>query len=351
MKFFIKQWFLLISLTLTACAPAPIEAPLLTQTASLILSATSTPFQPIAVTNTPSPFPSPIPTETLTSTPDPLLKYTISAMRLRAYGGGVIEILEKLDEKSSFTRYKIRYPSDGITIYGFVNIPKGDGPFPVIIAIHGNYDTSNYQLLPYSTYDADVLARGGYIVFHPNMRNFGESGKGDDFYRSGTAIDILNLVSLIKAPTLKSGELEKAKTEKVGLWAHSMGGEIALRVITVSNNIDATVLYAPMSGDIIKNAQMLNYTEEINTPAYLVPAISPHASYYNITSPLKLYHGTGDTVIPVEYSRETCQMLASLGKEINCAFYEGAKHTFNSNYTTDFEKSFFYFFKTHLLEP
>ena len=136
MKFFIKQWFLLISLTLTACAPAPIEAPLLTQTASLILSATSTPFQPIAVTNTPSPFPSPIPTETLTSTPDPLLKYTISAMRLRAYGGGLMEILEKLDEKSKFTRYKFRYPSDGITIYGFVNIPKGDEPFPVIIAIH-----------------------------------------------------------------------------------------------------------------------------------------------------------------------------------------------------------------------
>ena len=272
-------------------------------------------------------------------------------MRARAYGGGMIEILAKLDESSSFTRYKIRYPSDGLTIYGFANIPKGEGPFPVIIAIHGNYDTSNYQLMPYSTYDADILARRGYLVFHPNMRNFGESSKGDDLYRSGTAIDILNLVAILKAPIAKTGELEKAKTEKIGLWAHSMGGEIALRVVTVSNNIDATVLYAPMTGDIIKNAQMINYTEEINTPAHLIPAISPHYSYYNITSALKLYHGTADSVIPVEYSRETCQTLTSLGKEINCAFYEGAKHTFNSNYTVDFENSYFYFFQTHLLEP
>ncbi|MCP4141396.1 MAG: alpha/beta fold hydrolase [Chloroflexi bacterium] len=351
MNSIIKRPIFLFLLIFTACAPAPIEAPLPTQTISPVLSASPTPFQPIAETATPSPFPTPTATIEPTSTPDPFSKYTIPAMRARGYGGGVIEIVEKLDDKSKFTRYKIRYPSDGLTIYGFVNIPKGEGPFPVIIAIHGNYDTSNYQLMPYSTLDADILARRGYIVFHPNMRNFGESSKGDDLYRSGTAIDILNLVALIKAPVANADELKKAKTEKIGLWAHSMGGEIALRVITVSNLIDATVLYAPMTGDIIKNAQMLNQAEELNTPPHLIPAISPHYSYYNITSALKLYHGTADSVIPVEYSRETCQALTALGKEINCAFYEGAEHTFNGNYTTDFEKSFFYFFKTHLLEP
>ena len=113
-----------------------------------------------------------------------------------------------------------------------------------------------------------------------------------------------------------------------------------------------------MTGDIIKNAQILfkftalpKFQEELDTPAYLLAAISPMYHYYNITSALKLYHGTADTVIPVEYSQETCEALTTLGKEINCAFYEGARHTFNSNYSADFNKSFLYFFQTHLLEP
>ncbi len=350
---------ILISLTLTACSPAPTEVPLSTVTASPAPANTSTPFQAVAITATSSPFP--IPTATLgpTSTPDPFLHYTIPSMRLRAYGGGFIEIIEKLEEKTNFTRYKIRYPSDGLTIYGFMNIPKGEGPFPVIIAIHGYSDPNNYQLMPYSTGAADDFSREGYLVIHPNMRGYGESDSGDDRYRAGLAVDVLNLIALVKAQGSLPGTLEKAIPTHIGIWAHSMGGEIALRVITVNNHdIKATMLYAPMTGNILHNAQLFfNFTalpkfkEELDTPAYLHAAISPVYHYHNITSALKLYHGTADPLIPVEYSRETCEILTSLDKEINCAFYEDAKHTFNSNYTSYFEKSFFYFFKTHLLEP
>jgi len=353
MKIMLKYWPILFFFALSSCSPASVKVSQLTQTPSQIPLPTLTPFQPLAATITASAIPNATftPLVLSTITPDPFRKYTISAMRSRSYGGGTVQILEKLGEKNSFTRYKIRYISDGLLIYGFMNIPKGEGPFPVIIAIHGNYNLESYQLMPYSTYDADVLSRASYLVIHPNMRGFGESNSGDDRYRSGLAIDILNLIGIVKAQGLQIGTLEKANPERIGIWAHSMGGEVALRVITVSNDIKATMLYAPMTGDIIKNAQFLNNKEELDTPAHLISAISPHYSYGNITSALKLYHGTADLVVPVEYGRETCQMLTDLGKEINCAFYEGAKHTFNSNYTDGFHKSFLYFFKTHLLDP
>ncbi len=342
---------ILLIFSLTACTPQITPTP---ATISLIptLMATMTPFQPQAATRTPLVFPTMTATvPPPTSTPNPLEKYTIASMRARSYGGGIIEVLGEMSDEGSFKRYKIRYPSDGIPIYGFVNIPKGEGPFPVIIAIHGNYDTSNYQLLPYTTYYADRIAQKGYIVFHPNMRNFGESGSGDDRYRSGLAADILNLIALIKAPGFPVGTFLKANPAKVGIWAHSMGGEAALRVITISNEINATMLYAPMTGDIIKNAQFINNQEELNTPPQLISTISPQASYRLITSPIKLYHGTADQIIPVSWSRETCATLTALGKEINCTFFEGAKHTFNSNYTADFERSYFDFFETYLKTP
>ncbi|MBT3337284.1 MAG: alpha/beta fold hydrolase [Anaerolineae bacterium] len=346
-----KRLSLFLLLLITACVPSQSEIAIPANTATSA-SATPTPFQPEAATRTARVYPTLTATvPPPTSTPNPLEKYAISAMRARTYGGGFIEMLGEISDEGSFIRHKFRYPSDGIPIYGFVNIPKGEGPFPVIIAIHGNYNTRGYQLMPYSTVFADRIAREGYIVFHPNMRNFGESGSGDDRYRNGLATDILNLVALIQSQGGQVSPLLKPNASKIGLWAHSLGGEVALRVITISNKIDATMLYAPMSGDLLKNAALINSQIELDTPLYLVSAISSHASYSLITSPIKLYHGTADEVVPVSWSHETCDQLTALGKEINCTFFEGGKHTFNSTYTADFERSYFYFFESHLKIP
>ncbi len=42
-----------------------------------------------------------------------------------------------LGATGTFTRTLINDPSDGLTIYGFIDVPRGPGPFPVIIALHG----------------------------------------------------------------------------------------------------------------------------------------------------------------------------------------------------------------------
>ncbi len=111
------------------------------------VEATLTPFQ--FHQNTPTSLPTATLTATLTPVPptataislppipEEYLPYTIAYLRTRTYGGGQIETLEVMEEKENFTRYKLHYPSDGLDIYGFVNVPKGDGPFPVIIMLHG----------------------------------------------------------------------------------------------------------------------------------------------------------------------------------------------------------------------
>jgi hypothetical protein len=61
----------------------------------------------------------------------------IVARNILGYSGR--ELRESiLADNSYFTRMLVSYPSDGLKIYGFMNVPKqGNPPYPVIVAIHG----------------------------------------------------------------------------------------------------------------------------------------------------------------------------------------------------------------------
>ena len=197
------------------------------------------------------------PTAAATPTPDPYEKYSIEYLRRREYGGGAVEIVERVGSNSAFTRYLVRYPSDGLSIHGFMNVPVGDGPHPVIIALHGYIDPDVYNTFDYTTHYADALASAGYLVLHPNLRGYPPSDGGDNLFRVGMALDVLNLISIVESTAGQPGALENADGSRIGLWGHSMGGGVVTRVITVSDDVRAAVLYAAMSGDEKRNYEAI----------------------------------------------------------------------------------------------
>jgi dienelactone hydrolase len=127
--------------------------------------------------------------------------------------------------------------SDGLSIHGFANVPKGEGPFPVIVALHGYVNPATYDPLDYTTSVLDVIAQAGYIVIHPDLRNYPPSDNGDNLFRVGMAVDVLNLIALVKATSGPSELFATAAPDSIGLWGHSMGGSLALRVLTVSSDV------------------------------------------------------------------------------------------------------------------
>jgi dipeptidyl aminopeptidase/acylaminoacyl peptidase len=287
-------------------------------------------------------------------TPAPYEPYTIAFLQNRTYGGGSIEITETVEQTDSFTRYLIRYPSEGLTIHGFANVPTGQGPFPVIVAIHGFVDPAIYEMLDYTTSALDVIAQAGYIVIHPDMRGYPPSEDGDNLFRVGMSVDVLNLIALLKA---KSGapELFAAASEEIGLWGHSLGGSIALRVLTVSPDIKAAALFASMSGDELKNAELLSRISadpalqtELETSPAILEQISPMYHYGDITAPIQLHHGAVDQTVPVAWAEETCHALTAAGVQVECIYYPTEDHTFRSRVAGQVTSAMFDFYETYL---
>ncbi len=212
--------FLLVTgltvLLLTSCVPA-------------VQVSTATPFP--TATQPPASTPTLLPT--LSATPDPYFPWSIDYLRSRTYGGGQIEFLDVLEQNLYFTRTLIRYPSDGVNIYGFADIPNDEGSHPVIIALHGYIDPAIYNTLDYTAHYADALASAGYIVLHPNLRGYAPSDNGENLFRVGMAIDVLNLIALVQAQSGGTDLLKTADPAHIGLWGHSMGGGITTRVLTV----------------------------------------------------------------------------------------------------------------------
>jgi dienelactone hydrolase len=276
-------------------------------------------------------------------------------MRQRRYGGGDIDNLGTMGQTDGFARYSIGYPSDGLKIYGFVDVPFGNGPFPIIIALHGYVNPLEYQTLDYTADAADGLAREGYLVVHPNLRNFPPSDNGDVMFRAGYAVDVLNLIVLLQDKAGKPGLFEKANAGKIGIWAHSMGGDIALKVAVISPYVKAIFLYAPMSGDEQKNSQFFNFMvgspenqKEMLVSPEIFKSVSPATYYNDVSAAIQIHHGTGDTTIPIAWAQETCQELKDAGRKVECFYYDGAEHTFRARYMTDFGQRMDAFFTKYL---
>jgi uncharacterized protein len=357
---------------LAACSP--LQMPAQTATGAIlpppaVWTATRSQSSPVpSQTNTPTPILATTPKPTISSTPsitptaDQYAGLSIDELAARTYGGGQMAIQETLATNSYFTRVLIAYPSDGLTIYGFMDIPtrpyQGDpaARYPVIIALHGYIDPEIYQTLDYTTRYADALARAGFIVIHPNLRDYPPSETGDNRFRVGMAIDVLNLIALAKAQAGQPGPLEQAEPQALGLWGHSMGGGIVTRVITVSPDVDAAVLYGPMSGDDKKNYERIfsyfsNGTrgiEELKASDEVFQKVSPINYLERIRAAVSIHHGQNDPDVPLAWSLDLCRRLKQLGKSVECFTYPDQTHTFEMEGDTLFIQRMIDFFNRTL---
>ena len=270
----------------------------------------------------------------------------------RNYGGGVLEDAGNLNGTNGFTRKLFRYRSEGLDLYGFINIPDGDGPFPVVVMAHGYIDPAEFSTLDYSVRYSDALTESGYIAIHPNLRGYSPSEDGDNLLGIGDVVDVLNLIALVRQQAGSEGLLKTADAERIGVWGHSMGGAIVTRVLIADSDIKAGLLYAAINTDESINLSHFEKDgrggEKIEVSREVLNQISPKNYLDRINVPIAVFHGGLDEVVPVSWSRNLCVMLEEMDKNVTCREYADGAHTFQNGRDTQFKAEMIAFYNDHL---
>ena len=287
-------------------------------------------------------------TLTLHASPDssPL---AITVMRVKAYPGSDIVIESTLSAGLDYNRYIVSYQSDGLKLFGLLTIPTGVKPaggWPVILLNHGYIPPSEYSTDQSYAGIVAPLAAAGYIVFKPDYRGHGNSpGIPYQSYVSPDYVtDSLNALASIKM-------YKDANPNEIGVWGHSMGGNIILHELVITHDFKAAVIMAGVVGsysDILDwwkarvATGVLTTQNDLQTNQLLLQMVSLHGtpqtnpSFWNamdptyfisdIGTPVQIQVGSADVVVPPSFSRGLTAQLQNAGKSVTYHLYPGADH-------------------------
>lgn len=300
----------------------------------------------------------------------------ITAMRQRSYPGSDIAIEKILTPTDSYNQYITSYMSDGLMIYALLTVPIGTKPengWPVILFNHGYIPPDQYQTIERYVAYVDAFARNGYIVFKPDYRGNGNSeGQPEGaYYSPAYTVDDLNALSSIKKlkdPSTGSGLI--ANANKIGIWGHSMGGNITLRDLVVNTtDIKAAVIWGGVVGsydDLMNNWQrkvsyypgprelaLRNNNRQNLIDQYKTPSENPDfwnsidPTYYtsDIKAPVQLDVGGADEEVPVAFSKSLYSKLKAEGKSVEYYVYPGSDHNIKQEFTLAMQRSVDFFDK------
>lgn len=229
-----------------------------------------------------------------------------------------------------YITYKAR---DGKDIGGYVTIPNGEGPFPLIVMPHGG---------PYVSETVDrfsewpqMLANNGYMVLQPQYR--GSQKYGLDFYKSA----FINGSEAGRAmqDDKDDGAMHLVKQgmadpDRLAMFGWSYGGYAALIAASREDQIYQCVIAGAAVTD--PDMQMDYYRYRIRGASKVEQlttwdgAISPIKEVDKINVPMLIVHGDRDQRVPPEHFDKYIAALDQAGVDYDKLILEGADHFSNT---------------------
>ncbi|HEX3054055.1 MAG TPA: alpha/beta fold hydrolase [Aggregatilineaceae bacterium] len=295
---------------------------------------------------------------------------TIAYLRQLEIEGSDILLEERLADGVSYTQYIASYISEGNKIYGLLTIPFGDVPpggFKAIVFCHGFIPPDSYVTTERYVAYVNALASHGFVVFKIDMRGHGNSeGEATGTYFSpGYTIDAIAALKSLQ-------KMDIVDPNGIGLWGHSMAGNLVLRAMLIEPDVKAGVIWAGAVysyDDFIQyrisdpSSAALRDTEtpsrrrgrelreaygEPNTdvPYWAAVSLTAHIDY--LQSPLQIHHAVDDPVVNIGYSLDLATALQAHNKVYELHQYSGGGHDIDSPYFDEAMLRTIVFFQEHL---
>lgn len=232
-----------------------------------------------------------------------------------------------------FTTREISFESDGKKVSGMINYyPEKSSLSPVIIMIRGYAEKEGYYPGSGTWKVADELAKAGYTTISLDFLGYANSeADSQDVLeaRFHKVVEVLDLIESVK-------QLPWVDKNRIGIWAHSNGGQIALSVLEITGQRYPTVLWAPMTLPFPQS--LIDTTDEGKARQKATDFVNLFLKYYDgrryafenyyewINSPILIQQGTADSQVKVAWQENVVDQMKLLGKDVELQIYDGTDH-------------------------
>jgi dipeptidyl aminopeptidase/acylaminoacyl peptidase len=215
---------------------------------------------------------------------------------------------------------------NGYPVHGWIAVPEGDGPFPVILQIHGG---------PYASYgihlfdETQVLVDAGYAVVYSNPR--GSAGYGRAHGRSirqemGT-VDHDDVIDFLDAAVTGDPRLDGGR---IGIMGGSYGGYLTAWIIAHDHRFRGAIVERgfldPASFQGTSDIGSFFGDEYVGDDAELMEAQSPMAVVARVVTPTLVLHSELDFRCPLEQATRYYMALKRQGTPAEMLIFPGEDH-------------------------
>lgn len=293
--------------------------------------------------------------------PRVLDKYMIESLGKAQVQGGPVVLGDEHSNNALYSSYIFSLSLDpdldqraAKKVSGLINLPKGEGPFPVVVMFRGYADQKTYTTGTGTKRAGEYFSQNGFITLAPDFLGYAGSDKeAENIFESRFQTYVTGLSLLNSLDSLPGWD-----GQNIFIWGHSNGGQVALTLLEITQKDYPTVLWAPVSKPFPYS--VLYYTDESDDggklirrelakfeDTYDVEFYSITNYYDRIRAPISLHQGTLDKEVPKDWSDELAEKLENLPSDFEYESYPGADHNLNPSWNTAVLRSL-EFFKSKL---
>jgi acetyl esterase/lipase len=195
-----------------------------------------------------------------------------------------------------------------------LRLPRGKGPYPVLLNLHGGYWRAKYDL-SHAGHLCEALRTAGVATFNVEFRRVGDAGGG----WPGTFADVRSVYRYVR----QEADRFQLDLNRLVVMGHSAGGQLALCLAAHEASLTRAISLAGVVD--LKKACALHLSHDA-VVEFLGGTPEEVPEHYREADPMGLkisparqwlVHGSDDDTVPVEFSRDYVAQKKKIGETVD----------------------------------